>query len=321
MPDSPRLSRAVHAALTNALAGVLPGVDLDRAEPIGEGWGAAAFRIPAAGHDMRGDWVLRIPRDGVPWAADDLARETQTLPLLTERPFEVGVPQEAHLVRSSEGVILGAIHRLVPGSPTGTYSLRGTARREHLAGLGRFLATLHTTPASLARQYGVETRDMWREVSRPRIEATIEVAGEATRRWLREQIEAFEMLDLASVPSVLIHGDISPENLLTDSRGHLCGVIDFAEARLSDPALDFAGILHRFKWRDLEVVLANYDAPVDATLLERTRIYIAISPVYSVTDGYVALGTGERIAGLRRLAARAARETRNKSVHLVVPPS
>ncbi|MDA0364358.1 MAG: phosphotransferase [Chloroflexi bacterium] len=321
MPDLPRLSPALRAALAEAL----PGVRASRALRIGEGWGAIAYRLPAADGDAGGDWVLRTPRVGVPWAADDLAREARMLPLLATRPFEVTVPTEPRLLTGPSGETLGALHRLVSGSMTAKRRLAGAQRQRHLAGIGRFLATLHTTPAAMARRHGVEVRDMWSEVSRPRIDATMAIAGPATRRWLAQQVEAFESLERSAVPSVLIHGDISPENLLADEQGHLSGVIDFAEARLSDPALDFAGVLHRFTRRDLDVVLRHYEAPIDATLIERVVIYIAISPVYSVTDGYIALGAHERTVGLQRLAARAAqsakveRATRNQPHGSIVP--
>jgi len=304
MSESPAsLPRLVHGPLTEALPGTQPA----RARWIGEGWGAAAYRVPAARDDDGGDWVLRMPRPGVPWAAEDLEREMRMIPLLALRPFEVAVPRDPLLLRSPAGETIGALHRLVPGEGTGGRAIRGEAKREHLAAIGRFLATLHTTPPRLARAHGVEGRDLWVEVARPRIEAVMEVAGPGTQRWLQGRIEAFESLDRSDVPRVLIHGDLSADHLLADELGRLSGVIDFAEARLSDPAIDFAGVLNRFGWRDLEVVFTHYDAPLDTTLLDRARIYIEIAPIYSVTDGYIALGMAERVRGLRRLAARSAR--------------
>jgi aminoglycoside phosphotransferase (APT) family kinase protein len=269
---------------------------------IGSGWGADAFLIPSED----GDWVARLPRD-VPWSVDDLEREVRLLPLIGARPFEVVTPRDARAVRDGEGALVAAIHRMVPGTSSKGHPLRGSARQEHLAAVGRFLATLHTTPHAAARRHGVEVRDLWREVSLPRIEETIALAGTATVEWLRGRVRAFEAIARrAPIPVALVHGDLSGEHLLMDAEGRLSGVIDFADARLTDPALDFAGVLNRFSTRDLEVVRAHYDAPQDPTLLERARIYIDIVPIYQVTDGYIAAGPAERAQGLRRLAARAA---------------
>ncbi|MCK9493868.1 MAG: aminoglycoside phosphotransferase family protein [Dehalococcoidia bacterium] len=279
----------------------LPGARPEAARWIGSGWGAAAFLVPSAD----GDWVARVP-SAVPWSVEDLEREVRTVPLLESRPFEVTVPRDARLVRDAEGALLAAVHRMVPGSTSKGRALRGRARREHLAGIGRFLAVLHTTPHEATRAHGVEARDTWRELSLPRIEETMALAGPMSRAWLEDRVRTFEALEPSSATVALIHGDLSGDHLLMHEDGRLSGVIDWTEARLSDPALDFAGVLNRFSWRDLEVVRAHYDAPVDATLMERARVYIDIVPIYSVTDGYIAAGEAERAAGLRKLAARAA---------------
>ncbi len=271
---------------------------------IGSGWGSDAFLVPS----RDGDWVARLPRD-VWWSVDDLEREVRLLPLLQARPFEVVTPRDARVVRDSSGALLAAIHRMVPGSSSKGRRILGRAREGHLAAIGRFLATLHTTPHSAARKHGVEVRDLWREVSLPRIEETIALAGPATAAWLRGRVRSFEALD-SDIPVALVHGDLSGEHLLMEEDGRLSGVIDFADARLTDPALDFAGVLNRFSLEDLEVVRKHYDAPQDPTLLERARIYLDIVPIYQVSDGFIAVGEAERAQGLRRLAARAAAEAR-----------
>ena len=299
----PTLPRHVHAALRDALPGARP----ERARWIGSGWGSVAFRVPTA----NGDWVARVPT-AVPWATGDLEREVRMLPLLESRPFEVAIPLDARLLHDRDGQLLGAIHRLVPGASSKRRVLRGRVREAHLAAIGRFLATLHTTSHRDARRYGVERRDTWREVSLPRIEETMALAGPVTRAWLEDRVRTFEALDRSAAPIALVHGDLSGEHLLAGEGGELTGVIDFAEARLADPALDFAGVLNRFSWRDLEVVRAHYEAPVDATLLDRARIYIEIVPIYSVTDGYIAAGEAERAQGLHRLAGRAAAWARSR---------
>lgn len=300
---TPVLPRHAHGPLRAALTGATP----ERARWIGSGWGSRAFRVPAAD----GDWVARVPSEA-PWAAEDLEREVRMLPLLERRPFEVVTPRDARIVRDAAGRLVAAVHRLVPGASSKGRVLRGRAREEHLAAVGRFLATLHTTSERDALAHGVEARDLWREVSLPRIEETIALVGPASRTWLEDRVRAFEAIP-GPVPSMLTHGDLSGDHLLVDEDGRLSGVIDFAEARLSDPAIDFAGVLNRWSWRDLEVVCAHYDAPMDPGLIARARVYIDIVPVYSVTDGYVAAGAAERAAGVRKIAARAAAGARGSS--------
>jgi aminoglycoside phosphotransferase (APT) family kinase protein len=109
---------------------------------------------------------------------------------------------------------------------------------------------------------------------------------------------------------VLIHADISGDHLLLDETGALSGVIDFADAVVGDPALDFAGVLNDLGWRDLERVWTHYGGEVDERAIERTRFYIAVAPIYQVVYGEAGAGPEERRRGIRRLTARAAAASR-----------
>ena len=71
-------------------------------------------------------------------------------------------------------------------------------------------------------------------------------------------------------PLRVIHNDLKAEHLLTDSAsGRLVGLIDWTDAALGDPALDFIGFL---PWRGrvfLEAVLRSYEPAVDASFRAR----------------------------------------------------
>jgi aminoglycoside phosphotransferase (APT) family kinase protein len=108
---------------------------------------------------------------------------------------------------------------------------------------------------------------------------------------------------------VLIHGDISGPHLLLDDASNLAGVIDFGDAMIADPALDFAGVLNDFSWAFLERVLAAYEAAggaIDAAARKRARFYIDVAPIFQVVYGDRVRGGAERRDGVRRIAARAA---------------
>jgi aminoglycoside 2''-phosphotransferase len=69
---------------------------------------------------------------------------------------------------------------------------------------------------------------------------------------------------------VLIHGDFDSSNLLYHPcRGRIVGVIDFEEAAIGDPALDFCSLLAEFGHDFVEEVLRNYAAPIDDTFRNR----------------------------------------------------
>ena len=87
-------------------------------------------------------------------------------------------------------------------------------------------------------------------------------------------------------------------------------MIDFADALIADPALDFAGVLNHLGWRDLERVWAAYPRTIDADVERRVRFYIEVAPIFRIAYGEAAHGPQERAAGVREIAARASAATR-----------
>ncbi len=292
------------------LAEALPGVRVGRATPLGEGWGAAAFLVPAAAGDTRGDWVLRVPRPQSPWALEDLEREVRLLPFLASRPFEVRTPLDARPLLDTDGSTLGVLHRILPGTPLSLRSApRGRARADLCAAIGRFLSVLHASPQKEARRHGARDVDLWTTEYAWRIRETCALLPPASRAWLEREAAEFEARGgTSNVNRALIHSDLSGDHFILDETGRLAGVIDFADARIADPAMDFAGVLNHLGQRDLEQVWEHYEGEVDEAARYRTRFYIRVAPIFQVVDGFTAIGESERRKGIRRLAARAGLE-------------
>jgi aminoglycoside phosphotransferase (APT) family kinase protein len=300
-PASPaHLPDGVVAALVEAL----PDARVSEASPLGKGYGTVAFRVPATA----GDYVVRVCKPQSWWAAEDLEREVRLLPLIERAGFAIETPREARLLRGSDGSTLGALHRLVPGTPLVREPVQGHAAHDRLArDIAAFLSTLHAIPVAEAAAYGAREYDLWPDEYAPLVEQVLPLLGHASRAWLEDLVDEFVQHGASScAPRVLIHGDVSGDNLLLDEGGALCGVIDFADAVIADPALDFAGVLNDRSWRFLERVWRHYALPFDPDVERRTRFYIAIAPIYRVLHGEVAEGPAERRAGLRQFAARAA---------------
>ena len=104
--------------------------------------------------------------------------------------------------------------------------------------------------------------------------------------------------------TVLIHGDLGPEHML--HRGSaLTGVIDWTDARLGDPALDFAWLLNATSDRFATALLQAYRRrrEANADLVARALLYHRVGPWYEVLYG---LEHGLRnfvesgLAGIRR---------------------
>jgi aminoglycoside 2''-phosphotransferase len=111
------------------------------------------------------------------------------------------------------------------------------------------------------------------------------------RDWTRCLFEEFLDDDRCwrFVPT-LIHGDFDSSNILYDPcRGIVCGIIDFEEVGVGDPACDFCSLLDEYGQRFLDQVLQNYTAPIDDCLPKRVEFHarriIFCEILYGVESG------------------------------------
>jgi aminoglycoside phosphotransferase (APT) family kinase protein len=172
---------------------------------LGSGLDHQAFRV--------GDLVVRVT---APDACGEVLREAELLRLLAARlSIPVPSPRFADRVR---GVLA---YPLLPGRPLLGHTPPAGAATQ----LGRMLAELHSVDPA-----GVDVPD---EAADP-------------REWLADLTGPPELLRVlhADPPPptderVLAHADLGAEHLLA-ADGRLTGVIDWSDAALTDPALDFA---------------------------------------------------------------------------------
>ena len=284
------------------------GVRPLRVTHLGEGYSASAYLL-----SMRGaaDLVLRVPRRPIERSSQLLRREARLLRGLASYDLGIAIPRDMREVRDGR-TFLGTLHRSVEGAPF-PMGLRGAARERLCDGIGCYLAALHAVPIEVAERAGLVSVDLWQDVYRDLIAQTLDHVGPATRTWLAATARAFARRGTGAAPRVLVHGDLSRNHLFGDAQGHLLGAIDYGEARIADPALDFAGVLNNLHWSDLERVWVAYRAAggvVDADAARRARFYIAVVPLFRVLFGEAAEGSAERLGGVRQLAARAAAATR-----------
>ena len=83
-----------------------------------------------------------------------------------------------------------------------------------------------------------------------------------------------EVETLVGFEPALLHADLGPDHLLVRN-GRLAGVIDWGDARVGDPALDYAWLLNG--------PFAGWD--VDPDLRRRARLYHRLGPWYEAHYG------------------------------------
>jgi aminoglycoside phosphotransferase (APT) family kinase protein len=199
-------------------------------------------------------WVVRIPRREQVWPA--LEREIALLPEL-ESALPVAVPHFEHISHEPPFVV----YPLIRGTPL---------IAEDPDGVRRFLESLHRV------QTDVLPPTDW-------IASYTEHCGEFERLVLpllgaeeRPKAQALfaEVETLTGFEPCVTHSDLGAEHLLV-REGSLVGVIDWGDARIGDPALDYSWLLHG-PFPDWEV---------DPELLRRARFYHRLAPFHSVHYG------------------------------------
>jgi aminoglycoside phosphotransferase (APT) family kinase protein len=244
-----------------------PALEIRGVRAIEDGWDSLVL-------DVNGEYVFRFPRR--PEVEEWVEREIVLLPELAET-LPVDVPRFDFVARNG---LLCVGYRKLEGNPAGA-SLPERVGED----LGRFLAALHRFPVERARSLGVPYFDpaAWR--------AHFEgFCGDLRQRVLPllaqdERTRAEELFAEASeldFEPVLLHADLGPEHVLVRD-GRVAGVIDWSDARVGDPALDFAWCLHGTSTVAADATARSYG--LDAGTRERSLFYRRLGPWYEVVYG------------------------------------
>ncbi len=254
-------------------------------------------------------WVVRAPRS--PMAGARMESSVALLALLARRvPFQVPIPQG--FAELPEG--RAAVYPFLPGSPLRLSALPpgpGLAAR-----FGEMLAALHTVDSRVYDEAGMPAYDSEAYRSRrlsdlDRAAATGQVPSTLLSRW-ESALDDVSLWRFAPTPT---HGDLSGGQVLAVfssdddlTSGQISGITGWEEARVADPADDFATLVTIADPATVESVLEAYAnaraEPTDPQLRRRARLAGELQ-LLSRLLAAVTSGTSElvrRYAGeLRRL--------------------
>ncbi|HEX6917134.1 MAG TPA: macrolide 2'-phosphotransferase [Phycicoccus sp.] len=236
-------------------------------------------------------WVVRAPRTEV--AGAEMDRTVGLLALLGRRlPFAVPAPKG--FVALEQGG-RAAVYPYLPGHPLDLAELPpgpGLA-----AELGRAIAALHNTDPALFEEAGLPSYDA--DAYRSRRLAELDRAAETGRvptallnRW-EEALEDVTLWRFAPTPT---HGDLTGDQVLAvftsdsdASTGRIRGMTGWEDAKVADPADDFAPLVAEAHPDAVETVLEAYaharvERP-DANLLVRARLAAELGLLSALMGG------------------------------------
>ena len=226
---------------------------------FGGGWDNELFCVG-------GEWIFRFPRraERVPW----LAREIQIMALVAETPdaqravipvFErIGEPGPAFPYP-----FVG--YRRVPGVGADLVCARDPAGLA--ADIGGLLSALHRVdPSRVPPTPDDWEHELWGEL-RAELAAVADVVRPLLGADLLPEVERYLAGQVPEPPQDgprrFIHNDICPDHLIADaSTGRLNALIDFTDAMVGDPVVDFVGLIGLGGYPFIHRVAAAYDLPL-----------------------------------------------------------
>ncbi len=299
---------ALAAAALEALRASQPGEVVERVETITRGWDSLALLV-------NGHWLLRAARR--PEVGASLAREARLLPVIAAAVAPVRVPRFTITQLNASPAVVG--YEVLRGQPLAPRDLTWTeARAEAIARqVADFLTALHSIPVDRAVAAGlpVVSAEEWRaeyaafrDWSRAR--AAPLLTPEARRALERLWAGYLDEPGNFRFQPVLIHRDLGIGHVLLGPDGRLAGVIDWGDAAVGDPAIDFAGFLGGLGERFTRQVIARWSGPraageTDGTLLARAAFYASIAPLHAIqygqligSDAFVRQGAADLLRAL-----------------------
>lgn len=245
--------------------------------------------------DIQGTpWVLRTPRRTD--VVQSAAYEHKVLQLIRDT-LPVAVPDWQ--VYSPEFIAYPQLE----GTPTATIDMETKSyvwfinpealTERFVASLAKALAALHWTDHQQAADFGVRVKqhDEVRQLMAQRmkeIRSAFGVSGELWQRWQTW------LADDSYWPkySALIHGDLHPGHILVSSNTEVTGMLDWTEAEVADPAIDFTSYYTLFGEVELTRLLKLYEAAGGRVWPRMSEHIVELTAAYSVLIAEFALKSG-----------------------------
>jgi aminoglycoside phosphotransferase (APT) family kinase protein len=238
------------------VAGQFPDLAGQPVTRLGAGWDHELF--------CAAEWIFRFPRraGGVPW----LRREIEVIAVAAETLGPV-IPAFERIGEPTAAFPYPFVgYRRLPGVAADQV---GPARVGRLADdIGALFSTLHRIdPARIPA-----TPHRWEIEQWGAVRSGLAAAAGRVRPLLGPGLLARAGPYLAGQvtepprdgPRRFIHNDICPEHLLADpGTGRLTGLIDFTDAMVGDPVLDFTGLIGVGGRGFIDRVAARYTLPLD----------------------------------------------------------
>lgn len=130
----------------------------------------------------------------------------------------------------------------------------------YIDSLSSALAALHSLPLNHDAEdtgFTPRTCEQVRGAMKERMEKTREQYDVSDDLWTSWQ-KCLNTDDMWPEKTCIVHGDLFPGHTLIDENHHVCGIIDWTEAEISDPSIDFIAVYMLFGEATLDKLIEGY---------------------------------------------------------------
>ncbi|MBO1580716.1 macrolide 2'-phosphotransferase [Bacillus sp. XF8] len=253
------------------------------------------FQVVFATDEQGSSWVLRKPRR--PDVIERGALEGKILGLV-QKYLPVAVPNWK--INTTELMA----YPLVKGNPAAVIDLEIQNYVWHIQNnppsitfvrsLAESLVALHSIDHNEATKHGIEVLQPAEAkqllIDRMhQIKSQLGVSGELWERWQKWLANATYWPE----HSAFVHGDLHPPHILVDKNAKVTGLLDWTEAKVTDPATDFTLYLTIFGEDNLKGLLNEYEKAGGKVWPRMLEHIIELGAAYPVMIGLFALQTKE----------------------------
>lgn len=271
-----------------------PALAPARLEAFGVGWDNTAYLV-------NGRFVFRFPRRRV--AAGFIEREARVLPLLAPH-LPLAVPLPSHIGVPADGYPYSfAGYPLIPGVTACRVPWTDEGRARLAEPLARFLRALHHLSVDDDTRAWAPGDEIARTDLARRAGIARERLLELSPNLLPVDLPPLlALLDrLAATPphagtTCWVHGDLYARHLLIDDALRPCGIIDWGDVHLGDPAHDFSLAFSFLPPAARDPFRAAY-GPIDPAAWDRARFHALHYGAALVTYGAVVADAAIRGVG------------------------
>jgi aminoglycoside 2''-phosphotransferase len=283
-------------ALVERIRHEFPNLHIRSARRILSGWDNVVL-------DVNNRFIFRFPR--FKRAEKTLQFETKLLPLLRDH-LRVEIPNYTYIAQARRDQYAFAGYKKIAGTPVTVTGYRASWTPKLSKSFANFLRQLHSIKTT-GEISSIVSHDWTTKRMQKYHDQLRKIGYRYLDRNTRQTVEfsfkeSIQLLGDSRYKPALIHSDLTDRNILVNPHtGLLSGILDWGDARISDPALDFCGLFEVN--RDLGYATVSFYGG-SRDFLDRVDVYWRMLPYFEILYGIYSGHDTVRNRGLTRIRTR-----------------